>query len=118
MESNKKRLVTTWIENGYVYELFSQSVTAINASTNNPELITVFDYLGGKTPPVGIGKRIYDYAKQHNEQIESKHIESKSYSGLVMMYTPEFLNRWFSQENYKTTEIVESSSVDDDNLPF
>lgn len=118
MENNKKQLVTTWIENGRVYELFSYSVTSAAVSADNSELISVFDYLGGRTPPAGIGKRIYDYAKQHNERVESKHIESKSYSGLIMLYTPEFLARWFSMENSKTPEINEPHSIDDDDLPF
>jgi hypothetical protein len=118
MENNKKQLVTTWIENGRVYELFSHAVTSADIGTDNSELISVFEYLGGRTPPAGIGKSIYDYAKQHNERVESKYIESKSYSGLIMMYTPEFLARWFSIENSKTPEIDETRSVDDDDLPF
>lgn len=120
------KLVTAWEEGGFRYEIFSTPIETAKTETvpeipYGKQMISVFDYLGGRTPLKGTGQRIYDYVKANNIPYSADHIETKSYTGKIMLYERNFLDVWFSAEHQRVeTDLVEQieMSEEDDDLPF
>jgi len=114
------RIVASWQENGMQYTI---TATPINTNTSNPsngpitEMLTVFEYLGNKTPEPGIGEKVYKYAVSTSAKIESKEVSTNKYTGKVMMYQRSMLDVFF---NKTTTSPVDTTSIieDDYDLPF
>jgi hypothetical protein len=122
----EKKLVTAWEEGGFRYEIFSTPIETqikdiVPEIPYDKQMISVFDYLGGRTPLKGTGQRIYDYAKSNNIPYSTDHIETRSYTGKIMLYERSFLDFWFSEEHQRVeTDLVEQieMSEEDDDLPF
>jgi len=76
------------------------------------DMVSLFDYLGhaaGKE----LGKRIAGVAARHNISTSTRHVSTKKYTGLVMLYPKNFLDWYFKDETDDT-----SFYTNDDKLPF
>jgi hypothetical protein len=119
----KNRTVASWQENGMLYTLTAtpidgENVTDIaNVTTydRSTEMISVFEYLGKRTPATGVGAKIYDYAKSVGAKTDASEIDTTSYKGKIMLYERGFLDEYFNKpETPETPQTVE----EDDDLPF
>ena len=116
------RIVTTWQDNGMQYTLTATPIAENSAPTsygNNTEMLSVFEYLGGKTPAPGTGEKVYKYATNSGAKIESKEVSTNKYTGKIMLYERQMLDVYFNQNTTApnaTTSIVEDNYEDD--LPF
>ena len=116
MESN--RIVTSWQENGMLYTLTASPIDVentsnitLNAVAPAPDLISIFQYLGNRTPDQGTGAKVYAHAKNVGAKYEAGDLNTPHYQGKIMLYERSFLDTYFN--NNPTTAVV----VDDD-LPF
>jgi hypothetical protein len=118
-----ERIVTTWEENGMQYTITAKPIAAVNTPTqpNTPnQLISIFEYLGGKTPERGTGDKVYKHAKKIGAKFETKDIETRNYTGKIMLYERSFLDVYFNQNTYATQPLSmpEPEIEFDDDLPF
>ena len=107
------RIVTSWQENGMLYTLTSTPIKVENATSNDQpsEMISIFQYLGNRTPDQGTGAKVYQHAKNVGAKFEAGDLNTPYYQGKIMLYERSFLDTYFN--NNPTTAVV----VDDD-LPF
>lgn len=61
------------------------------------KLISLFDYLG-KAAGAKLGEQVYKAACTLREEMSSKEITTKTYSGKVMLYREPFLQMYFNGE--------------------
>ena len=110
-----KRIVTSWQENGMLYTLTSTPIKVENATSNQQpsEMISLFQYLGNRTPDQGTGAKVYAHAKNVGAKFEAGDLNTPHYQGKIMLYERSFLDTYFNN-NTTTSSTVE---VDDD-LPF
>lgn len=95
--------------------MYTTTTTDTRAKVDfNLEMISLFDYLG---KPAGgeLGKEVYAEARKRRIKVESREVESKGYTGKIMMYPKSFLNEYF---NKSTTVIKTRPEPADDGLPF
>ena len=75
--------------------------------------VSLFDYLGYAAGP-RLGKQVAEAAVRCNEKIAKKAISTRTYTGDVLMYRPQFLKEFFnSKQNFDTigsSEILISIS--------
>ena len=111
-----KTVVSSWQHNGYIYTLSAEPIAT------ESELLSVFEYFGGKTPPHKTGEQVYEAAKKQGAVISSKEVSTTSYTGKVMLYERSFLDSYFNHSvpvpKPSTIPYVADSNVDDDDLPF
>ena len=111
------RIVTSWQENGFQYTL-----TAAPIVNDNTEMISIFDYFGGKTQEQGTGERVYKAAVEAGARIDSKQVATKYYTGKVMLYERSFLDSHFNETNPVPVAQVKTIKINDiaeeDDLPF
>jgi hypothetical protein len=116
------RTVASWQENGMLYTLtatpISESIIEepISDQTNtghSSEMISVYQYLGNRTPEYGTGAKIYQHAKNIGAKYKAEELNTPYYQGKIMLYERGFLDVYF---NNNTTGI--SSNEEDDDLPF
>lgn len=123
------RVITSWQENGMQYTITATPIieqTAPTSSGNKTEMLSVFDYLGGKTPPPGTGEKVYKYATNSRAKVESKEVTTTKYTGKVMLYERQMLDVYFNQNttavpvapvaNIPKQDLI--NSYEDDDLPF
>lgn len=123
------KVITTWQDNGMQYTLTATPIieqTAPTSSGNKTEMLSVFDYLGGKTPPPGTGEKVYKYATNSRAKVESKEVTTTKYTGKVMLYERQMLDVYFNQNttavpvapvaNIPKQDLI--NSYEDDDLPF
>jgi hypothetical protein len=127
-----ERIVTTWQENGMQYTITAKPVaqqeTLIGPSD---QMLSVFEYLGGKSAEKGTGDKVYKHAKQIGAKFEAKDIETRNYTGKIMLYERSFLDVYFNQNTTSANALVSTTTpyathVDDvigynpadDDLPF
>jgi hypothetical protein len=127
-----ERIVTTWQENGMQYTITAKPITQQETSIGPPnQLLSIFEYLGGKTPEKGTGDKVYKHAKQIGAKFEIKNIETRNYTGKIMLYERSFLDVHFNQNTTPATASVSTTTpsttyvapvIDydpaDDDLPF
>ena len=72
------------------------------------EFLSLYDYLGY---PAGgeLGKAVYNKARATNKIVKSREVETRSYKGIILLYTREFLDSYFNPTS--TNQI-------DKKLPF
>lgn len=58
-------------------------------------MISLYDYLGKAAGPE-LGKKVNEYAKSCRAKIKLRYIENPKYKGNIVLYTPEFLDEFFS----------------------
>lgn len=58
------------------------------------KMMSLFDYLGR---PAGgeLGKQVYDVAYHLKVPVETRHVQTKTYTGEVMLYPEGFLREYF-----------------------
>jgi hypothetical protein len=78
----------------------------------NQEFLSLFDYLG-RAAGGELGKAVHAVAKKENQPIEARNVETLKYKGTVLLYTREFLDKYF---NKSTTDY--NNILQDDELPF
>ena len=63
-------------------------------------MMSLFDYLGH---PAGgeLGKQVYDAAYNLKVPVETRHVETKNYTGDVMLYPEAFLKEYFEMKQRK-----------------
>ncbi len=61
------------------------------------QMMSLFDYLGR---PAGgeLGKQVYDAAYQLKVPVETRHVQTKTYTGDVMIYPEGFLKEYFESK--------------------
>lgn len=109
------RLVTSWQENGMLYTLTATPIDGENTTpkAQSSEMISIFQYLGNRTPEHGTGAKVYQHAKQVGAKYEAGDLNTPYYQGKIMLYERSFLDSYFN-----TNQPIISSSVEDDDLPF
>lgn len=69
--------------------------------------VSLFDYLG-YAAGARLGKQVAEAAVRCNEKIAKKAISTRTYTGDVLMYRPQFLKEFFnSKQNFDTMESSE-----------
>ena len=109
------RTVATWQENGMLYTLTASPISTETSSTetkHSSNMISVYQYLGNRTPEYGTGAKIYNHAKSVGAKYEAEELNTPYYQGKIMLYERSFLDSYF---NNNETEI---STEEDDDLPF
>ena len=121
------RVVTTWQENGMQYTITAtpiQEKSAPTSSGNKTEMLSVFEYLGGRTPEHGTGEKVYKYAINSGAKIEAKEVSTTKYTGKVMLYERQMLDVYFNKDTTsvpvpKMQQIeLRDDTYEDDDLPF
>ena len=111
MESN--RIVASWQENGMLYTLTASPINiTLNTAPVASDLISIFQYLGNRTPTAGTGAKVYARAKNINATYEAGVLNTPYYQGKIMLYERSFLDDYFNNNE------IEISSDEDDDLPF
>jgi hypothetical protein len=115
----ERRVVSSWDDNGFRYTVIATPIVA------DKELISVFDYHYGKTPPYKTGENVYKAAVAAGAVISSKEVITKSYTGKVMLYERSFLDSYFNglelaayTPKPMTVPADTMSTYEDDDLPF
>ena len=113
------RLVASWTEGNVQYTITATDIVA------ETDMLTIFDYFGGKTPEPKTGERVYKAAVEAGAVVKSKEVITKSYTGKVMMYEKSFLDSYFNAlatETYTpkpmNTPARNTVAYEDDDLPF
>ena len=126
-ESVTGKVVTTWEENGMSYTLVSNPiVVATPAPTGSIDnMISIFDYMGGRTPEIGTGAKIWNYAKSIGANISTMQVETPKYTGKILLYERSFLDNYFNQQTPVSASAVVPPPVVaytydpiNDDLPF
>ena len=69
--------------------------------------VSLFDYLG-YAAGARLGKQVAEAAVRCNEKIAKKAVSTRTYTGDVLMYRPQFLKEFFnSKQNFDTIESSE-----------
>lgn len=63
----------------------------------NNEMVSLFDYLG---KPAGseLGKNVATVAMLHGVHIEERFVETRNYSGRILLYPRDFLDLYFNNK--------------------
>ena len=61
----------------------------------NNQMMSLYDYLGHAAGP-DLGKRVAEAAMLHGARIEEREIETRTYTGRVLMYPKDFLQAYFN----------------------
>ena len=121
------RVVATWQENGLQYTITATPIeekSTPTSSGNKTEMLSVFEYLGGKTPEHGTGEKVYKYAINSGAKVEAKEVSTTKYTGKVMLYERQMLDVYFNKD---TTSVpvpkiqkieLRDDTYEDDDLPF
>ena len=80
----------------------------------NQEFLSLYDYLG-RAAGGELGKAVHAVAKEENQPIEARNVETLKYKGTVLLYTREFLDKYF---NKSTTDYNNTLQDDEFKLPF
>ena len=121
------RVITTWQENGMQYTITATPIAEKSAtmpSGNKTEMLSVFEYLGGKTPEHGTGEKVYKYAINSGAKVEAKEVSTNKYTGKVMLYERQMLDVYFNKDTTsvpvpKMQQIeLRDDTYEDDDLPF
>lgn len=76
------------------------------------EMVSLFDYLGHAAGGE-LGKKVAGVAARNNIRTATRHVSTKTYTGLVMLYPKKFLN-WYFEDEVTDTELFKH----DNKLPF
>ena len=59
------------------------------------KMMSLYDYLGH---PAGgeLGKQVYDAAYHLKVPVQTRHVQTKTYTGDVMLYPEKFLEKYFN----------------------
>lgn len=85
------------------------------------KLLSLFDYLGY---PAGkeLGEQVARYAKIRKAKCSVRYVDTRTYTGPVMLYTREFLNEYFEtkkvfEEDYTeiNTQLMDDSFKSNEN---
>ena len=121
------RVITTWQENGMQYTITATPIiekSAPTSSGNKTEMLSVFEYLGGKTSEHGTGEKVYKYAINCGAKVEAKEVSTNKYTGKVMLYERQMLDVYFNKDTTsvpvpKMQQIeLRDDTYEDDDLPF
>jgi hypothetical protein len=70
--------------------------------------VSLFDYLG-YAAGARLGKEVAQAAVRCNEKIAKKAISTRTYTGDVLMYRPQFLKEFFNSK--QNSDAIESSEI-------
>jgi hypothetical protein len=110
------RTVASWQEHGMLYTLTASPITTESNFTevkHSSDMISVYQYLGNRTPEFGTGAKIYNHAKNVGAKYEAAELNTPYYQGKIMLYEREFLDSYFN-----TNSTTTAPSEEDDDLPF
>jgi hypothetical protein len=75
------------------------------------EMISLFDYLG-QAAGSELGKQVHTTAVKLKEPIQTREVNTRSYTGLVCLYRKEFLQEYFSTLKKGTEDETEPTLGD------
>jgi hypothetical protein len=132
-----ERIVTTWQENGMQYTITAKPINNTAPVYTGPpnEMVSIYEYIGSKTPEKGIGDKVYKKAKQVDAKIGKKEVITTNYSGKILLYERVFLDMYYNAvvgtmnttpivtpQVVATTPVVETKTYEydtnNDDLPF
>ena len=61
------------------------------------ELVSLFDYLGYAAGPA-LGKQVAETAAKLNQPFGKRYVSTRTYKGMVFLYTPQFLKEFFEAQ--------------------
>jgi hypothetical protein len=72
----------------------------------NNEMLSLYEYLG---KPAGseLGKSVAIAAMSHGAHIEERFVETRNYSGKILMYPRQFLDAYFNNKLPKPINVIE-----------
>lgn len=68
------------------------------------EFVSLFDYLGHAAGPE-LGKQVAEAATREGVSIDSKEVSTKKYSGVILMYPKNWLDKYFAAEAAKRDQM-------------
>ena len=105
-----ERIVTTWEENGMQYTITAKPINNTAPVYTGPptEMVSIYEYIGNKTPLKGIGDKVYKKAKQVDAKISNKEVITTNYTGKILLYERVFLDMYYNAVvgTMNTTPIV------------
>lgn len=132
-----ERIVAEWQENGMQYTITAKPInnTAPVFKASDKEMLSIFEYMGNRTPEKGTGDKVYKHARKIGAKFETKEVSTTNYTGKVMLYERGFLDVYFNNNTLNTvksgtaTPNIPTSSpmletktyeydADNDDLPF
>jgi|Laugrespbdmm15sd_2_1035082.scaffolds.fasta_scaffold41724_2 hypothetical protein len=91
------RIVTMWDEHGMRYTLTAKPIDGTLIYTGPPnEMISLYEYLGYRSPEKGIGERIHSKAKEVDATISHKEVSTAKYTGKILLYERGFLDMYYN----------------------
>jgi hypothetical protein len=126
-ESVTGKVVTTWEENGMSYTLVSNPIVVVTAAPTGSiaDMISIFEYMGRRTPERGTGAKIWNHAKSIGANISTMQVETPKYTGKILLYERSFLDDYFNQQTPVSASAVVPPPVVaytydpiNDDLPF
>jgi len=78
--------------------------------SNKNEMLSLYDYLGYAAGS-RLGKKVANYAKLKKVKHSVRQVNTKTYTGEVMLYTREFLDEYFKGKDLTeiNTQLIEDS---------
>jgi hypothetical protein len=61
------------------------------------EMVSLYDYLG-HAAGTDLGARVYQASIRLKEQVETRQVSTKTYTGKVMLYRKQFLKEYFQSQ--------------------
>jgi hypothetical protein len=61
----------------------------------NDEMMSLYEYLGHAAGS-DLGKRVSEAAMLHGARIEERQVDTRTYSGRILMYPKDFLQAYFN----------------------
>ena len=129
-----ERIVTTWEENGMQYTITAKPIKNTTPISTGPpnEMVSIYEYIGNKTPEKGIGDKVYKKAKQVDAKIGNKEVITMNYTGKILLYERVFLDMYYNavvgtmnttpvvtpQVVQTTIEPIIEYDANNDDLPF
>ena len=129
-----ERIVTTWEENGMQYTITAKPINNTAPVYTGPpnEMVSIYEYIGNKTPEKGIGDKVYKKAKQVDAKIGNKEVITMNYTGKILLYERVFLDMYYNavvgtmnttpvvtpQVVQTTIEPIIEYDANNDDLPF
>jgi predicted Zn-dependent protease with MMP-like domain len=72
----------------------------------NNQMMSLYEYLG-RAAGSELGKRVAEAAMMHGVAITEREVETRTYSGKILMYPRQFLDAYFNNKLPKPINVIE-----------
>jgi hypothetical protein len=69
------------------------------------EFLSLYDYLG-RAAGGELGKAVYAKAKETKQPTKTRNVSNHKFNGSVLLYTREFLDKYFIKVNAQTDNLL------------